>query len=255
MLYLYAITDACRAPEILPPGVEDAVPELLPFNGFSAVAARLRGAPARDTVMARRHMEVLTAVMPHGTVLPVRFGTTFDTRSDLNDAVVDMRDVALADLQRLRGCVELGLTVTDRSKRAVPAGAPLPDGGPGARYLAAKYAEAAERMALDRANEALAAWICGDDGPLAGVAVEIAWRSIRQPSDPAFPHAPAISISFLIPTDRLDAFRVALTQLRSTEPCYELLCTGPWPPFSFVSAGQALSTRTPHGKPANSAGL
>lgn len=252
MLYLYAITDVCGTVAILPSGVSDIVPEVLPFEGFSVVAARLRDAPARDEAAARGHMAVLTALMPHGTVLPARFGIMFDTRDQLDRTIAAMRDAVLADLQRLSGCVELGLSVTCHDAEATPAETPpLPACGPGTRYIAAKWAETARRAALERANEALAARLCATDGPLARLALQTVWRPASHP--PAFGAmlSPAVSIALLIRAEHLDVFRTAIARLRSTETHTEFLCTGPWPPFSFVSAQSLPSTgRKSHDEPA-----
>jgi hypothetical protein len=197
-------------------------------------------------------MDVLAALMPYGTVLPARFGTVFDTRDELDAAINDMRGAAIADLERLRGHVELGLTVTDHGPAPAAPSEAMPlakHAGPGALYMAAKRAEAAGRLTRERANEALAARICDADSPLAGIAAETVWRAVDRPGADGEASAHAISLAFLIQGKRIEAFRAALSSLRSANPQLNFLCTGPWPPFSFVSVAPHSSTSTDHDKP------
>jgi hypothetical protein len=254
MLYLYAITDPVIAGQLtLPPGVAGVTPDILPFDKFSAVAARLPRAPAGDVATARLHLSVLDALTVGGliTVLPARFGITFSEREELEQALNSRRNVLLADLRRLRGQIELGVSVTDRreqkpqaeSKAKAKATPFIKEaaGGPGAHYIARKRAENELHRERERADAKLAAKICAEDSPLAALASETVWRAQAQ-SD-----APAISAAFLLPRERFDAFLAALDDVRHAEPELDFLCTGPWPPFSFVSVGNPPSPgKTPH---------
>jgi hypothetical protein len=46
-------------------------------------------------------------------------------------------------------------------------------------------------------------------------------------------------MAFLLPKERLDGFREAAGALGSAAPDLDILVTGPWPPYSFVSAPEA----------------
>jgi len=221
----------------------------MPFRGYSVVAGVVRNAPIQNANAARQHMVVLTALMPHGTVLPARFGVVFQSRGDLNDAIDKMHDTFLGDLQRFRGQIELGLLVTDR--RSLPE-QPLDidqdliieeRAGPGLRYIATKRAENRARLERDRVNAELAAKVCAPESPLAAMTTTQVWHARSASS------LPTISAAFLLARSKVSAFQAALNELRREEPALELLCTGPWPPFSFINNGTPpFFERASHGE-------
>ena len=45
-----------------------------------------------------------------------------------------------------------------------------------------------------------------------------------------------IAAAFLMPRDATETFRQAVSRLAKAHPKLALLCTGPWPPYSFVNA-------------------
>ena len=52
------------------------------------------------------------------------------------------------------------------------------------------------------------------------------------------PDAAGVSMAFLLPKIGLVAFQNAAAALRDREPGLDILLTGPWPPYSFVSASE-----------------
>jgi hypothetical protein len=141
VLYLYAIIDPVREPLVLPPGLEDAKACVVPFDGLAAVVSALDRPPGHETREVCRHMDVLSALIERHTVLPVRFGTVFPSREDLERSIADAREVLTADLRRLSGQIEFGITVTGQELPAPQEEPPQAGGGeqgPGALYLAAK---------------------------------------------------------------------------------------------------------------------
>jgi hypothetical protein len=236
MLYLYAIIEPCSAPIALPPGFGDIAPDIVPSGQFSLVTGTLAEAPRREEAAIRRHMDVLEALMPQCNLLPVRFGTVFATREDLVRSITGMTASILADLKHLRGQLELGLTVTVRGAPPVPAIAPRNADidassdapGPGLRYIASKRAEHEQRQCEMRENEDLAERTCAPFLPLVSRHV---WRAL-----PALAGR-GVSIALLLPAERLEAFRLALADLLLAAPDLKILCTGPWPPFTYVGDG------------------
>jgi hypothetical protein len=228
LLYLYGITGAGALPETPPLGLEECAVAVLPFNGIAAVTGELTaGRPEASERHLREHFRVVEALMAHDTVLPVRFGTVFGGVADLREHLARGHDVYAGDLRRLRGLVEL--SVRAERRRGMPAlpsvseAAVAPaDGGPGTRYLA-------ERLAL--AAQALAAMLMER---LAVDEAQVEWRALALPSGTA-----GVSMAFLLPKERLDGFREAADALGSLEEDLDILLTGPWPPYSFVSAPEA----------------
>jgi hypothetical protein len=58
--------------------------------------------------------------------------------------------------------------------------------------------------------------------------------------------APAVKAAFLVHRDNLMSFRQVVAWLADAYPEFALLCTGPWPPYSFVSAHVSEPTRAVH---------
>jgi hypothetical protein len=236
MLYLYGIVEARATLPALPPGLADVTPEVLPHDDLGVVVSTLHEPPRCDQATARRHMDVLGMLMASVTVLPARFGTVFFAREELDRVIAGMRDTLHADLRRLSGKIELGLCVTGRKPpepdgtedRAFSGGGADDASGPGSRYLAAKRVKHQRHFMRERENAALAARVCGAKELKALVSGHY-WRPLP------FRAGPGVSVAFLLPREHLDVFHVALGLVRAAEPGFDFLCTGPWPPFSFVS--------------------
>lgn len=242
MLYLYAIVEAGCAPLALPLGFEDIALEIVPFGAFSLVTGARAESPPRQEAAIRRHMDVLEALMPQCTLLPVRFGTVFPDFENLARSMTGMQDTITADLQRLRGMLELGLTVTARGAPPVPivlprvadiGGALSDEPGPGLRYIATKRAEHEQREREMHENEELSARSCA---PFLDIVSEHVWRAL-----PALAGR-GISVALLLPAARLETFHLALEDLILAAPDLKILCTGPWPPFTFVGEGARTFT-------------
>lgn len=236
MFYLYAISDPCINWPALPPGIEDIVPDTIMLDGFNAIAGRISHIPMRDTGAVRSHWQVLAALMPHATILPAQFGSIFQTRDELAQTLTERKDRLLSELQRLSGCIELGVSVTNRGTQISPkdyeATSPLnnDENRPGTQYLALKHAKNKLYLQRERDNNRLSEKLCGTTGPLTKLVTQTSWRALSSST------LPTISAAFLLSSNRLDAFLDALDDLRHAEPDLDFLCTGPWPPFSFVNA-------------------
>ena len=235
MLYLYGITDARARLEPPPLGLEERAVAVLPFNGIAAVAGELAaGCPEAIERHLREHFRVVEAFMARDTVLPVRFGTAFAGVTELQEHLARAHDVYASDLRRLRGQIELSVRAERRGPPAPPCicepALAAVDAGPGARYLAEKFALAAHSLAQQRDALGLADML---RERLAAQATQVEWRTLALPSG-----ATGVSMAFLLPKERLDAFRGAVAALGASAPDLDILLTGPWPPYSFVSVAE-----------------
>jgi hypothetical protein len=241
MLYLYAIVDDPGAGLPASRGVGDEPLKALAVGGLlgglgAVVGAIGDGPPAAGAASVRRHLDVLEALMKRCAVLPVRFGSTYSGEEELEAHILDAQEELAADLARVRGHLEIGVRVAD-PRAPVPAlerdGGSAAGGGcggppgPGARYLEARRAVAGRRVRMKWALEALAGNVAGRLAPLASFHK---WKAAPLPEG-----RPGVSLAFLVKQEKFDAFREALAELRRVEPDLEFLCTGPWPPYSFVS--------------------
>jgi gas vesicle protein GvpL/GvpF len=198
----------------------DAPVEVLDVAGLAVAVARPEGDPPAPTeANILRHAQVVEELTRTGaTVLPARFGLVFSDDMALRRTVHKRAGELRAGLDRVRGCVELGLRVLAPEVEREPVAAG------GGEYLRARLRETTERERL--AQEV--------DDALAGLARDRTHRSV--PSGELL-----LSAAYLVPETSVDAFRRALRKLEWSHPELDLVCTGPWPPYSFAA------TTTPSG--------
>ena len=215
MLYLYAFS---QSPTTLPQtvGLEDAPLSVETLDGIEAVVSAFEGSAiqaSEESVLAHaRVIEQLAA--RNEAVVPAQFGRAFDDSGSLEDAVRD-REAELRDaIERVRGCVELGLRVLAPVDESAPAPAS------GREYMLG-------RLEQSRRDESDADEL---HAPLAALARE-ATRSLR-----ATPQL-LLSAAYLLPRGDVERFREAVRSQQEAHPDLSFVCTGPWPPYSFATAG------------------
>jgi hypothetical protein len=201
VIELYAVTDHPTPP------LPDVAPlQLAPSRDLAAVYA-----PAGDGKVSAealwRHEEVVEALMRDRDLLPVRFGTRLPDEAAAARVVADRRDALAEALQRVRGAVELAVRVVPAAieEREPPAG--------GAAYLRERRAAADAAAAIHE--------------PLS----RLARASAKRPSPV---HGEVLRAAYLVDRDAVDGFRGAVADLQHEHPRLRILCTGPWPPYSFA---------------------
>jgi Gas vesicle synthesis protein GvpL/GvpF len=214
VIYAYGIADPTPG---LPPGhrgIGGAALRILETNGLAVVYSRhrsLRPHPTPELVLA--HERVLEAVMAHGPVLPMRFGTQLDSTDRLADAVAGRRRELLSALDRVRGCVELGVRVLPNDPPPTRA-----QSSPSGRDYVLSLA------AAQRRNERVAADIHGPLQALASASV------VRERST-----SPAVMVAaYLVDARRVESFRRRAGELAANHRDISIAVTGPWPPYSFT---------------------
>jgi hypothetical protein len=234
MMYLYAITDRPEIPLPAEPGLEGASLLGLPYQDIKAVVSPLTMAEVPPTeVNLWRHEEVVEALMADRAVLPLRFGTVLADEAAVQAVLAAHHADFTAALDRVRGRVELGLRVlwdnndgelltADRRKHLGDQQSPIS----GRSYLLARLEEKRQVRAWRQQAEVLATEL---HTPLARLAAE----STRQV---LLTSRLLLTAAFLVERDRVTAFRREVEVLSAANPALRLLCTGPWPPYSFVTA-------------------
>jgi Gas vesicle synthesis protein GvpL/GvpF len=145
-------------------------------------------------------------------LLPARFGSGYMGEEALAQAL-EGRAAQVGDaLERVRGCVELGLRVLADTEDDGS-----PNGSSGRAYMLGRLdrVQTSERIAAE-VHEAL-----GAD------ARETTSRVLASPQL-------LLSAAYLLPRDAVDSFRAALNQTERQHPDLTFVCTGPWPPYSFA---------------------
>jgi hypothetical protein len=158
-----------------------------------------------------RHEEVVESLMEQCDLLPVRYGTRVEDESAAERVLADRRTELVNALERVRGAVELSVRIFSED-----AGDDVPP-AQGADYL---------RWRARRERARLKARACVHQ-PL----VLMARDSMEHvPSDA---HE-LLREAYLVERDDVDAFVRRVAEVEAANPRMRLLCTGPWPPYSFA---------------------
>jgi hypothetical protein len=222
MIWVYGI---CDHPEIPPPrrrGLAQAPLDGLREGALVAIFTRHAhsvGDPAPDALWA--HERVVERLMVDRTVLPMRFGSTVEDEDALRRVLIERRQPLVAALARIAGRVELGVRVIElhadgngvpATVAAVTAGAPS-----GREYLVAKlrHGERANRLATELHE------------PLAALSTEVRVQAARGAED-------VLRGAYLVERGVMPRFRATVERLQHAHPEVAILCTGPWPPYTFV---------------------
>jgi hypothetical protein len=215
MIWVYAI---CDRDTVLHPGqtgLAGAPLEGVAEGDLLAVVSRHTKLPEVDTDAALwAHEQAVEAVMAGSAVLPMRFGSQLADDTALRVALAAHEDRLLAALDAVRGRIELAVRVI-RTEPPVPEPAPADRTGRG-------FVDA--RLALRARDEAAAAAL---HAPLTAMAVAGTRRPPRAPGE-------LLRASYLVERSALPAFRDATQRLQLRHGEVAVLCTGPWPPYSFV---------------------
>jgi hypothetical protein len=205
VIWVYAICDEPERP--LPPGtgLEDAPVEGVRGGDLLAVVTRHDEAPPEATPDAFwTHARVVERTMADRAVLPMRFASTVADDAAVAEMLEARRQEFHAALDRVRGRVEVAVRAAQpRGEERAPT--------TGREYLEAKLRET---RSLHE--------------PLSSLAVATRHRSA--PGE-------VLRAAYLIEEADLPPFRSAVERLQRAYPEVSILCTGPWPPYSFVGEG------------------
>jgi hypothetical protein len=211
VIWLYAVSERPDLPLPRVRGLAQAPLDTIADGPLVAVLSRHARAPdepALDALQAHEH--VVESLMAGRTVLPMRFGTSLPSADDVRDALAERRDVLLEALDRVRGRVELAMRAM--LPPASAAAAPLPPAANGSEYVRLRLARAHTLAALHE--------------PLTALAVAVRSWPERAPGE--------VRTSYLVDEPAVGRFRSAVERLQRQHPEAALLCTGPWPAYSFV---------------------
>jgi hypothetical protein len=223
VIWVYGI---CDRPDLPPPrrrGLAQAPLDGVREGDLLAVISRHThppGEPALDTLWV--HERVIERIMADRAVLPMRFGTRLPDDEALREALATRREEFLGALQRVRGRVEVSVRAMQQGGEPSAAAEPVtprPVATSGRAYLEAKLRDG-------RRTEREAS---GLHDPLAMIAVDAVRQPARGPDE-------LLRAAYLIDRAALARFRGVVERLQRAHPGIAILCTGPWPPYSFVGA-------------------
>jgi len=232
-MYVYGLIAADR--DVVAHGIGDAPVSTLHHGELAAIVSRVERAPLRPKRRdLLRHSDVLQTAFSEGPVVPLRFGTVFDSEAAVVDDLLGGRYEELVGLlQRVDGLVELRLRAVfleqellaevvrqdERvaSLRRAPESSPL--------ELGEAVANAVSTRRHAAADEALAS--------LLRHALEV---EVDEPRD----GLEVLRASFLVEREHLEAFERAgeeFAKRHAGRIAVNLI--GPMPPHSFVSLDSA----------------
>jgi hypothetical protein len=196
VIELYAITD-------------DPAPPDPPLHAVRSDGLTVLCAPAERRELTAEvlweHEQVVEALMEERDLLPMRFGTVVADDDAAIRALDERREELRTSLDRVRGAVELAV----RAMADAPAD-PAPGGTSGAEYIRAK------------AHRTEAARLLHE--PLDFLARE----SVVHPG------SELLRAAYLVDREAVDGFVGLVRRLQDTHEGLRILCTGPWPPYSFA---------------------
>lgn len=228
MIHVYAIIDRPTSRVPVVSGLDGAALDTLPYRDIGAVVSlsTMSKSPPIEANLWQ-HETVVEALMTDHSVLPVRFGTIFPDEAAMQAVLVTRYAEFTTGLEHVRGYVELGLRVLwdDDSALALTPDRQQPSHSSGRGYMLARLEEECKLQVRREQANALAEDI---HTPLARLAAETTRQTLMTPRL-------LLTAAYLVKREQVAAFRQEVEMLNSTYPEVRLLCTGPWPPFSFVT--------------------
>lgn len=216
-LYVYCVTDEPHPNATFPKGIQDQLPRILDEGAFRVTVSDFQDAalrPEKENLFA--HERVIDVVMDHTTPLPFRFGTVVAERA-IREFLQKNEGTLRADLDKVRGCVEMGIKVMTNATAEFSAGREF---NSGTEFLKAKL----EKQAFLKDT---ASWV---EAGIVGL--------VRQTDIRFMPISTKniVRIAHLVTRDHLDEYKTHMdTLVRNRTDC-AFLRSGPWPPYSFISA-------------------
>ena len=222
MLYLYAITESDRVPTIS--GLHGASLRAVGRPPLLAIASEhddLLLEPAEDVLWS--HEQVVEELMKAGSVLPMRFGSSLPDEAAVLAFLEGRRQSLREALECVRGAVELSVRVAtgkDLDGR----------GGAGADGRATGTAYLLDRLERERREKEVTVRV---HTPLSSLArASTSWSGELRRSE--------WKAAYLVNHDRIDAFTEVVDHLDSElGGGGAVICTGPWPPYSFTAGAAA----------------
>jgi hypothetical protein len=161
-----------------------------------------------------RHEEVVEALMEGRDLLPVRYGTRLPDDEAAAAVIEERREELSAALERVRGAVELSVRALANDGAADPA----LSSDSGREYLR-------QRARAEESRELVTAAV---HEPLSRLARASVIRSVHSPAE-------LLRGAYLVDRAGVEEFAALVARLHDADPRLSLLCTGPWPPYSFVA--------------------
>lgn len=238
VLYFYGITQSRLAHSIEHPGVDlQSKIEAIECQGLTCWISRV-SAEDFEKNLARNmenldwlatasvaHQRAISAIANEMEILPARFGTVFRSEESLNKHIRAGAPEITRDFKRIQGADEWGVKVFAAKPAA---NAPAPAVRSGKDYLKAKAALLPQRRPRSGVN--------GEFEEFENALRQVALESAAVGNVSGGQRGLRFQTSLLVKRkdrNRLESVLKKFSQ-RWAATC-QIECTGPWPPYSFVS--------------------
>lgn len=214
MFYVYAISDSSELPAV--PGLDGAALSGSGDDGIYAIwSEHEQQRREADETALWEHERVVEALLEARSVLPMRFGSWMPSHEAVLELLADRRVEFELGLEYVRGAVEIGVRALVHGEIAERTPTPAGD-RPGTAYM------------LDRLNQ---------EKRSAAVAGHI-HEPLEALSRASVPRRTSLSASvntaYLVDRNDVAPFRATVEKLDDTFGEATIVCTGPWPPYSFT---------------------
>lgn len=201
---------------------------------------------------AEAHQNVLAAVLPHATILPLRFGTLCRTAENVQQLLGDNEAIFQQNLAALEGHHEWGVKIFFAGEElAVYVRQSRPDlrqlqtevasQGAGTAYFGRKKIAQVVDTAVRQAQDNIVAQ-CHEQ--LTQLATATRLNSLPAKELTGKSETPLLNGAYLVPTaDQTALAQQVQTLQESYAPLgFEILLTGPWPPYNFVNLDESRAS-------------
>lgn len=265
--YVYCITGILQTPLRDMTGIGNATVSTLRYKEIAAILSGVSTAkiPVSNKNILR-HAVVVETVLREQTVLPMRFSSVFNGNDAVLEFLKNRYAVFISDLERLQDKLEMGIriipgrnsvqdkdyenlsefprTLTKGGLRGIiKQGFSTPSGwrngddekvlygkygaNPGITYLQQRCAHYASR---DENEELFREIVKTCHAQFEDIC-------IKYQRDTYTSFSQGVSLHYLIHRDSVNEFKGRFNDLKSSLNELHFLCSGPWPPYHFVSSG------------------
>lgn len=247
--YLYGITRASRRPiqDII--GIENSRVRTLLYREITALISDVTTAKmpvSNEKVL--RHAAVIEIFQKEQTVLPMRFSSVFKDDKEVFEFLDNRYVIFIAELELLHDKFEMGLriilgngdrknaqsihsgnygNVTKENQENIPGSYRFKkdSSSSGTAYL---ERQRAYYTFLDKSKVSVQEIVSTCHAQFEGIYT-------RYQGDNCLSLLPGVSLNYLIHKDFLSEFRIRFHDLMISLKEFQFLCSGPWPPYHFVS--------------------
>ncbi len=251
--YVYCITKAIQKPYQGIFGFENADIHFLKYREIAAVVSKV--STVKIPVLPENvlcHAVVVETVQKEQTVLPLRFSSILKDDTRVFEFLKNHYEVFISDLECLQDKLEMGLRIVIRNKNqqnteSIQSNTGLYGVKRDQKHETRSFSFKKGDTGMAYMEQQRAHYISQDEISLCIQEIvdtchaqfEGTYTEYRRDVHPSFSHG--VSLNYLVYKDCLPEFKIRFHDLMTSLDEFWFLCSGPWPPYHFVSFGNRKS--------------